>query len=58
MQPDIVVIELCKSRLNVLSLDENAILEEAKTLNFQKIKQTIAEVSVILLSPNVKLIVA
>ncbi|XP_042901587.1 traB domain-containing protein isoform X2 [Parasteatoda tepidariorum] len=43
VQPDIVVIELCKSRLNVLSLDENTILEEAKTLNFQKIKQTIAE---------------
>lgn len=38
VQPDVVMIELCKSRVNILSLDEETILEEAKNMNFQKIK--------------------
>ena len=29
VQPDIVVIELCKARTNLLQLDEETILEEA-----------------------------
>lgn len=38
VQPDVVMIELCKSRVNILSLDEETILEESKNMNFQKIK--------------------
>jgi len=35
-QPDIVVVELCKARTNILHLDEETILEEAKNLNLEK----------------------
>ena len=36
VQPDIVVIELCKARTNLLQLDEETILEEAQNLNLDK----------------------
>jgi len=36
VQPDIVMIELCKARTNMLHLDDETILEEAKNLNFEK----------------------
>ena len=36
VQPDIVVIELCKARTNLLQLDEETILEEAQSLNLDK----------------------
>jgi len=36
VQPDIVMIELCKARTNLLQLDEQTILEEAQTLNLDK----------------------
>jgi pheromone shutdown protein TraB len=32
-----VVLELCSSRTNILSLDEKTILEEAKNIDLQKI---------------------
>lgn len=35
-QPDIVMVELCKSRTNILHLDEQTILEEAQNLNMEK----------------------
>ena len=35
-QPDILVIELCKARTNLLQLDEETILEEAQSLNLDK----------------------
>ncbi|XP_044266692.1 traB domain-containing protein [Tribolium madens] len=35
--PHAVVLELCASRTNILSLDEKTILEEAKNIDFQKI---------------------
>jgi pheromone shutdown protein TraB len=34
VQPHIVVLELCESRVNILQLDEKTILEEAKNINF------------------------
>jgi pheromone shutdown protein TraB len=34
VQPHIVLVELCKSRVNILQLDEKTILEEAKNINF------------------------
>lgn len=43
VQPDIVMIELDKSRVNILSLDEKTILEESKNMNFQKIRLTIQQ---------------
>ena len=36
VQPDIVVIELCKARTNLLQLDEDTILEEAQSINLDK----------------------
>jgi hypothetical protein len=29
-----VLVELCKSRVNILQLDEKTVLEEAKNINF------------------------
>ncbi|UYV80704.1 hypothetical protein LAZ67_19001449, partial [Cordylochernes scorpioides] len=35
-QPDVVVVELCKNRVSLLSMDKNTILEEAKSLTFNR----------------------
>uniref|UniRef100_A0A183EVG9 TraB domain containing n=1 Tax=Gongylonema pulchrum TaxID=637853 RepID=A0A183EVG9_9BILA len=42
-QPDMVLVELCPSRISVLSMDEETLLEEAKNLNFEKIVNTIKQ---------------
>ena len=36
VQPDIVVLELCKSRTNILHMDEETILSESQNLTTQK----------------------
>ena len=36
MQSNIVVIEVCKVRTNLLQLDEDTILEEAQSINLDK----------------------
>jgi len=36
LQPDIVMVELCKNRTNILHLDEATILEEAQNLDLEK----------------------
>ena len=36
VQPDIVMVELCKARTNILHLDEETIIEEAQNLDFEK----------------------
>jgi len=36
VQPDVVMVELCKSRTNILHLDEATILEEAQNLDMEK----------------------
>jgi len=36
VQPDFVMVELCKSRTNILHLDEATILEEAQNLDMEK----------------------
>ncbi|XP_045470598.1 traB domain-containing protein [Harmonia axyridis] len=41
VQPDIVILELCSSRLNILNLDEESILKEAQEINTRKILSTI-----------------
>ena len=43
-QPDFVVVELCKSRINILSLDEETLLREAKNINLDKIRTAIRQV--------------
>nr|CAD7411899.1 unnamed protein product [Timema cristinae] len=43
VQPHIVLVELCKARVNILQLDEKTILEEAKNINFDKIQSTIRQ---------------
>jgi len=45
-QPDVVVVELCKSRINILSLDEETLLREAKNINLDKIRTAIRQVHV------------
>ncbi|CAF0812845.1 unnamed protein product [Didymodactylos carnosus] len=43
-QPDIVMVELCKSRVNVLSLDEQTLMKEATEMNLQKLRALIKSV--------------
>ncbi|CAD5220680.1 unnamed protein product [Bursaphelenchus okinawaensis] len=43
VQPDIVMVELCAHRVSILSLDEETLLREAKTLNRQKIMNLIRD---------------
>ncbi|XP_064632305.1 traB domain-containing protein-like isoform X2 [Lineus longissimus] len=44
-QPDAVMVELCRSRVNVLELDEQTLLEEAKNINMDKVKAAIKQAS-------------
>ena len=44
-QPDVVMVELCSSRINILQLDEETLLEEAKNINMEKIRLSIKQVS-------------
>jgi len=37
-------VELCKSRINILSLDEETLLHEAKNINLDKIRTAIRQV--------------
>ena len=41
VQPQVIVLELCDARTSVLCLDEATILEEAKNIDFEKIRTTI-----------------
>lgn len=47
VQPHVVLVELCKARVNILQLDEKTILEEAKNINFEKIRSTIYQNGVV-----------
>lgn len=46
-QPDIVMVELCKSRVNILELNEEMLLEEAKNINLQKVRLAIKQSGVL-----------
>jgi len=37
VKPDVVLVELCPSRVHILRYDENTLLQEAKDINFNKI---------------------
>jgi pheromone shutdown protein TraB len=43
VQPNVVVLELCQSRRNILTLDEETILREASDLNFEKVRLAIRQ---------------
>ncbi|XP_030370460.1 traB domain-containing protein [Scaptodrosophila lebanonensis] len=38
VRPDVVMVELCPSRIHILKLDEKTLLEEAKNINIPKIR--------------------
>ena len=42
--PDIVMVELCKARMNILHMDEELILKEAQDMSLAKIRQAIRQV--------------
>lgn len=42
-QPDVVLVELCNSRLNILQLDEQKLLEEAQNINLEKIRTAVKQ---------------
>ncbi|XP_067618292.1 traB domain-containing protein isoform X2 [Eurosta solidaginis] len=41
VRPDVVMVELCPSRVHILKLDEKTLLQEAKNFNFAKIRSII-----------------
>ncbi|CAK1553761.1 unnamed protein product [Leptosia nina] len=43
VSPHIVMVELCEQRTNILLLDEEVILREAKNINIKKIRSTMAQ---------------
>ncbi|XP_026751064.1 traB domain-containing protein-like [Galleria mellonella] len=43
VNPHIVMVELCQQRTNILLLDEEVILREAKNINIKKIRATMAQ---------------
>lgn len=45
MQPDVVLVELCKSRVDILKYDEELLLREAKNIDMQKLRLAIKQVS-------------
>ena len=40
VRPDVVVLELCRTRIPILSLDEETILHESKTMDMSKMMVT------------------
>ena len=38
INPDIVMVELCKSRVHILKHDEKTLLEEARDINLAKVR--------------------
>nr|KAG5711365.1 hypothetical protein BaRGS_006062 [Batillaria attramentaria] len=47
VQPEVVMVELCKSRINILELDEAMLLEEAKNINLEKFRMAVKQSGVI-----------
>ncbi|MFH4974128.1 hypothetical protein AB6A40_000837 [Gnathostoma spinigerum] len=42
-QPDIVMVELCPARISMLSMDEESLLRDAKSLDFERIMSIIKQ---------------
>jgi pheromone shutdown protein TraB len=54
VKPNYVVLELCSSRIDLLKLDEETVLREAKDLNMNKIIQLIKKVNCLLFLKNLQ----
>ncbi|KAI1726239.1 traB family domain-containing protein [Ditylenchus destructor] len=46
-QPDVVMVELCSSRISILSMDEQTLLREAKSLNRERVINIIRQSGVV-----------
>ena len=46
--PDVVMVELCKSRVSIIQYDEETLLREAKDINFSKLKMAVKEVRLLI----------
>jgi pheromone shutdown protein TraB len=46
-QPDVIFVELCNSRVAILSMDEQVLLREAQNLNREKIMAIVKENGVV-----------
>lgn len=44
VQPDRVVLELCEARVNILTLDEETVLKQAKEMDMDKVLKLMKEV--------------
>ena len=53
VQPDVVVLELCKDRTNILHLDEETVLEEAKNLTVDKMILAIRQNGTVQVTSNI-----
>lgn len=49
VQPDIVLVELCKSRVDILKYDEEFLLREAKNIDMQKLRLAVKQVSKVII---------
>ena len=47
IQPDVVMVELCPQRVNMLMMDEATILKEASEMSLAKAQTTIKKVTLI-----------
>lgn len=45
LQPNVVMVELCRSRVDILKYDEEYLMREIANLNLQKLKLSIKQVS-------------
>ena len=45
VKPNVVMVELCVGRVNIIHLDEETLLEEAKNINMEKIRLSIKQVN-------------
>uniref|UniRef100_A0A8C4WY09 TraB domain containing n=1 Tax=Eptatretus burgeri TaxID=7764 RepID=A0A8C4WY09_EPTBU len=43
LQPDVVVVELCRFRVSMLSLNEETLLQEVRELSLEKLRQSIRQ---------------
>ncbi|KAG1702086.1 TraB domain-containing protein [Nymphon striatum] len=41
--PDVIVLELCKSRMSILDFDEETMMKEAANINFDKLRESIRQ---------------
>ncbi len=49
-----MLVELCNSRVNILKYDENTLLEEAKNINFSKLRAAIKQVNIVVFDFDMK----